>query len=479
MTKKKHLSRRTLLRGAAGGLGAAIALPLLDAMTPSRAKGQAVRRFLTSFGGIAQAHRQYEPPTAIGPLGTLPLPYGALQDVAADVALVSGLSIPTANADADVGPGGRYNKNHIKQMSPMFSGVRSLNADHSVYRGRTADQIAADAIGGGALFPRGYHFLVQPDGYQYGAGGRNCLSANAPGFGIPGSTSLSTMFNDLFGVSAPTGGGTPTTPPPASGPSPDLRRRASVLDLVRGSTERLAGRLGAADRRRIDQHLTHIREVELRIDELIRRASMAPSPTPSPGTTPAATCSSPPTGSTPGTSTFTSPSGQLVGWSYETERADILAELAALAFACDLTRTATWQISWEQCGISSRHVNGSDESFHQIGHQGTLDQKVALVEWHVAQFAKLVRALRAQPEGGGTVLDNTFCALFFGESPSSHASRDMTAVVAGCGDVLRMGEHVRDQDAHPAQLLIAGMQAAGVSTNTLGEVSGALGAIQR
>lgn len=473
MTKKRSLSRRTLLRGAASGAAAAIALPLLDAMVPARARGAHgfPDRYLVSFGGVAQRHRLGEPPGPLGPLGTLTPTFSPLQDLTAEVALVSGLTIPQANSDPAVPPGGRYNKNHIKQMSPMLTGVRSLDADHDVYRGRTSDQIVADTLGAGALFPRGYHFLVQPNGYQYGGGGRNALSAVGPSRGLAGTSALDTIFNDLFGVSAPAGGPTPTT----SGPTPEMLRRSSVLDLVRGSTERLLPRLGPDDRRRVDAHLTHIREVELRIEELIRRASGgAGSTTPSP-----ASCSSPPSTAPGATTTFTSPRGQLVGWSHEDERADILAELAALAFACDLTRTATWQISWEQCGISARHVLGNDESFHEIGHQGTAAEKEGVVRWHVEQFAKLVRALRDKPEGSGSVLDSTFCVLFFGESPSSHGSRDMTAVVAGRPEELRIGEHVRETDAHPAQLLIAGMQAVGVSTNDLGEVSGALTALQR
>ena len=476
MTKK--LPRRTFLRGAAGGVAASIGLPLLDPMVPTRARaaGGFPNRYLVSFGGVAMGHRLGSPPAPTGPLtSSLGSPFASLRDLIDDVTLVSGLDIEKVNDDALVPPGGAANVNHGKQLSPMLTGIRSQKSIHDTFRGPTSDQIVADAIGAGTLMPRGYQFLIQPVGYQYGSRGRDALSARSPGQGTTGVSNPLVAFNDLFGSGAPTGSTTGGTTP--SGPSQQLLRDRSVLDVVLGSTNRLMARLGAEDRRRIDQHLTEIRALERRIEELIARAGGSGSTTPPPSTS---SCTAPARPGTIGpTTTFTSSGGQLVGWSDEDLRADIYAEMAALAFACDLTRSATWHISWEQCGISAREITGNDKAFHQIGHDGPNTEVVPLTAWHVDQFAKLVRALKSKPEGSGTVLDSTFCCLFFGESPSSHGMRDMTATIAGCGGSLRMGEHVRAAGAHPAQVLITGMQAVGVDTDELGEVRGALGALQR
>ncbi|MGE0788742.1 MAG: DUF1552 domain-containing protein [Sandaracinaceae bacterium] len=476
MTQTK-LHRRTLLRGAAGAASAAVALPLLEAMMPSRARATNgfPNRFVTSFGGVTTGLALGSLPLPLGQMnGVLPSFFAGLEDVKRDVAIVSGLTIPQANDDASVPPGGRYNKNHIKQMSPLFTGVRSQLADHNVFRGKTADQIVADSVGAGTAFPTGFQFLIQPSGYQYGSSGRDALSARGPSNGITGRSNLDVVFGNLFGAPPPA----PTPGAPTGSPDATLRRQGSVLDVLIGSAQRLSGRLGAADRRRIDQHLTELRAVETRIQALLAQAS-PPGTTPPPTTT-SSSCATPSSLPVPGaTTTFTSPDGQLVGWSYEDERASIMAELCALALACDLTRTATWHISWEQCGISARHVVGDDSAFHQLGHSGTGSQKQAVAAWHLEQFAKLVRAIRDKTEGGQSLLDSTFCAFFFGESPSSHGYRDAPAVVAGCPHALRMGEHVRIADEHPAKVLISGMQAVGLGTNTLGEVSGNHGALTR
>jgi hypothetical protein len=460
----KTLSRRTFLAGTAG---VAVSLPLLDAMVPARGRAQlpAPYRYVVSFGGVPLQAATTQHPSSTGALTTMGQTFAPLEALGliGDVTLVSGLTIPTENRNEDVPPGGRKQSQHGRELSPLLSGVRSQEPA-PLYRGATSDQIVAERLAAPTRFSS-VQLRVQPEGYLFGAQ-KGVMSARASGGGV---VPLDPIANPVVAYDQLFGGGLATSPGSPGTPSEALARDRSVLDLVRDSAQSLLGRLGPADRVRLDQHFEEIRAIERRLTTI-------------PGTpmTPAGTsCEAPARPTEPSTSTFVAPSGQFVGWSGEDVRADVLAEITAVAFACDLTRVVSWMISFDQAGISSRHIIGRDENFHQVGHNGVRDEKVQIAAWHAAQWGKLVRALKDRTEEGEPLLHRTFLALMYGESPSAHGSFDMTVAVAGRPDVLRMGQHLAGGDQHPAKVLIAGMQAVGVDTDTLGEVSGAFTPLQR
>jgi hypothetical protein len=130
------------------------------------------------------------------------------------------------------------------------------------------------------------------------------------------------------------------------------------------------------------------------------------------------------------------------------------------------------------------------EQAHNLNHGGPKEAHTQIIAWHTGQFARLVGKLRDTPEQGGSVLDR--CALaflieggfggdpFFGDQWSSHTTENMACLVAGGAGRLVRGEHIVAPDGqnHPANVLVTMMNAVGVPTETLGEVSGEIAALR-
>jgi hypothetical protein len=174
------------------------------------------------------------------------------------------------------------------------------------------------------------------------------------------------------------------------------------------------------------------------------------------------------------------------GYSEETERARIMADLVHMAFTCDLTRSATLMYTMWQSVMNLEPMLGLPWLAHDIFHQGETSEVNPYIAWHMEQLAYLVAKLRDTPEGDASLLDH--CAVVFmceggGRSPgdfadfeSSHTTENMVMLVAGGAGGLQRGTHLRAEgDArHPGNVLIAAMQAVGVEVDTFGEVEGAL-----
>jgi len=481
----RTLARRTFLRGSAGAL---IALPTLEIMLnphgEALASGNTLPfRFLVSFDGGAlgadrdpvhnlfapdQVGHGYDLKTALLPLGE----YGGIQD---EVTVVSGLRIPYG-VDP-IPPGGWASQFHTQALGPLICGVRNRNVDDFDVMGPTADQIVADAIAGDTTF-RSLAYQVQASWYltQSAPYGRDILSYREEGGYLrenPGQTSPYQAYQALF-----TG-----FVPPDEGEASELlyalRKRQSVLDRVGEGLDALIPRLGAADRRRLEQHLTEIRALEQRLSANPPTVEGACGMFPDPGEDPAVGGNNESLGG--------EDYDVNAGWSDESTRARVFADLIHMAFTCDLTRSVTWLMTMAQSHMNIHPIVGIPYDMHELGHGGGSTEDMSRVRaWHVDHFAYLVAKLRDTPEGAGSVLDR--CAMVHlneaghgydpgsGDELSTHSTENMCCLIAGRAGGLDAGQHVVAEGMHPVHVLNSAMFAVGVDTN-LGEVEGRIDAL--
>ena len=168
-------------------------------------------------------------------------------------------------------------------------------------------------------------------------------------------------------------------------------------------------------------------------------------------------------------------------------------DLIHMAFACDLTRVATHQITVFQSHMNVYQVTEAlglpvRADLHEAGHNGDQNNRgqkpvSTCLKWHVGIYASLLDKLKNTPEGAGNLLDNSV-VIFVPEGGhgvqlndgtslwQTHSVADMVMLVAGRAGGLAPGRHIATGGAHPARCLVSAMQAAGHQGDTLGEVSG-------
>jgi hypothetical protein len=273
------------------------------------------------------------------------------------------------------------------------------------------------------------------------------------------------LYARLFGsfTPPPTGGG--TTPSPVS---QLVLKEKSVLDVIDRGAAGLLGKLSPMDRSRVEEHFAQLRNLE-------KGLSATP-----PNASPTLACGKP----TPPMA-LTPPSTQgFGGWANETYRGQMGADILAMAFACDLTRSVLWMITRDQSWLGSQEISGIASDFHAMGHDrgkaaSIQDGCFKNCSWVAGLWGRFVDNLSKIPEGNGTVLDNTFTTLMFSEGTSAHGHEPNHIPFAGMPSKLKIGQQiVVPSGAHDANLLIAGMQAIGMTgTTTLGEISGPLTAM--
>jgi hypothetical protein len=445
---RKHLSRRTLLRG----LGTAIALPMLDAMTPafaapSRLGGKPPCRMAFAYvpNGIDMQHWT---PAAEGAAFELPRILEPLAPFQKDLIVFSGLTQNGGRALGD-GPG-----DHARAASSFLTGAhpkKTAGADINV--GISVDQVAAQKIGGATRFAS--IELGCEDGRQVGScdSGYSCAYSNAiswrtPSTPNPPEINPRAVFERLFAGLEP--GETP-----ASRAKRDLYKK-SILDFVLEDTRKLQGSLGPTDSRKIDEYLYAVREIEKRIESSEKAAK---------------------DGNRPVVPEFEVPPGVPIEFS---EHARLMFDLQAVAFQADLTRVATFMLAREGSGRVYREIGISDSHHPLTHHRGNPEmiEKVSKINrYHMEQFAYFVGKLKSIPEGEGTLLDHTMALYGSGLSDGNrHQHNDLPAVMVGRGaGTFHTGRHVRyPQDTPMANLFVSMLDSMGVETESLGDSKGEL-----
>jgi len=447
----KHLSRRTVLRG----LGATIALPFLDAMYPAFAS-QAVKKSLASNrmaflyvpNGIVM--EEWTPAGGVGstPLVELPRISHALAPYRNDVMMLTGL---TCDGGREHGDGGG---DHARAGAAYLTGVHPRKTyGKDIKAAVSIDQIAA------RHFERTTRFGSLELGCEEGIQGGNCDN----GYSCAYSNSLSwrtentpnppeirprAVFDRMFGA--------------VDDEHDPARRqrigsyRKSILDMALDDAQRLRSALGGADRRKLEEYLYAVRDIERRIasverDNASRVAANAPS------------------ASVP--DDFA-------------EHSHLMFDLMALAFQTDTTRVITVLLAIEQSPRNYPEI-GITEGHHGLTHhqgdKAKIEKVTRINEYHVKQFTYLLDKFKSTPDGDGTLLDHSMIVYGSGLADGNqHQHHNLPTVVAGrgCG-TLKPGRHVRYPDETPITNLFVSMlekmtvpvEGVGDSTGKLGELS--------
>ena len=421
---KKHLSRRTVLKGA----GAAIALPLLDAMSPAAtawaqtpAATPPKRMAFVGFphGAIMtswspkQAGTDYEMSPILEPLA----PY---RDY---LTIVSGLRNKPAESPE---PHGYIERTWLSCVAPWDAGVAGPEA------GVTADQMAARHIGQETRLPS-----LELTTAQVGAQ----LAWRTPKQSLPQEGNPRNVFYKLFGQGD-------TNEERAA----ILVETDSILDRVKSQADRLQADLGAGDRAVVSDYLDSVREIE-------RRVQMA---------------------SEQDNSALAIPDAP-VGIPNDLDaHFKLMFDLMALAFQADLTRVITFSMDREASMRTYTNL-GIAEGFHPLSHHGNNpDKQARLVQiqtYHTQMFAGFIEKLAATREAGGTVLDHS--AILFGSNMSNsdrHNNDPLPSAILGhAHGRIKGGQHLSyPQDTRFSDLLVTLFDRTNIPVESIGDSGGLL-----
>jgi len=437
---RRRLPRRAVLRG----MGATVALPLLDAMTPAFARPARppVRLSFTYVpNGVTLA--DWTPAGEGGDfvLGRILKPLEPFRD---DLLVLSGLAHRNANALGD-GPG-----DHARAGACFLTGAHPRKtAGADIDNGVSADQLAARALAERTRLPS--IELGCEDSRTVGNcdSGYSCAYTNSiawrtPTTPLPPETNPRMAFERLFGAEDD------LLDPETR--ARRLRRRRSVLDVVGERAGELVRTLGPSDRRKLDEYLYGVREMERRIE----RAETEPPPPPPEMDKPAGI-----------PATFA-------------EYVTLMLDIQVAAFQADLTRVATTMVGREG-SLQSYPEIGVPDSHHPLTHHRgapELVEKVTRVNlFHVELFARFVARLRATPEGDGSLLDHSM--LVYGSAISDgdrHTHEDLPVLLLGRGDgTLHPGRHLVYPETPMTNLYLALLDRMGVAVESLGDSTGRLG----
>jgi hypothetical protein len=437
--KGMSLDRRTMLRGA----GAAIALPLLDAMVPAFVSAAASPvRFAAIYVPNGMILRDFVPPTE-GPDFQVP---PILQPLAAyrnHMTIVSGLSNVQADSLSDGGGP------HTRANVAWLSGARAKRGESDVRAGTTIDQYIAAEIGKDTPLIS-LEIALEPNSTAgnceagYSCTYVNTCSWRTPTRPLPMETNPRVVFERLFGQ----GGDRATRARQAS-------LNESLLDSVAGDIGRLRRSVGAADRQTVDEYFEAIREVERRIQST----------------------------SAAGDADETSSARPLGIPARFEDHATVMFDLIYLAYRSDITRVVAYQMGREQSVRAFPDI-GVPEAHHEISHHGNLPDKMAkkakIDALHATLVAHLVERMAKTNDGDGSLLDHA--ALLFGASMGDgnvHSAHNLPAVLLGrAGGHLAAGRHVKAKlDTPFMNLGVSLVHKYGVNVDHIGDSTGVLAGI--
>jgi hypothetical protein len=438
------LSRRTVLRG----MGTAVSLPLLEAMVPARGvAAAAAAAHPLRIGFLYVPNGKHMPDWTPAQEGSgYDLPW-ILEPLAAHrdrFTVISGLAHMKANANGDGGG------DHARALTTFLTGTqakKTFGAD--IRAGVSVDQLAAGHLGRQTRFPS------LEIGADAGGQSGNCDSGYSCAYSaniawksetqpIPKETNPRLVFERLF-----------TDGRPGETEAQRAARRTahkSILDFVAADARRLEGRLGGADRRKLDEYLTAVREVERRIEHAGAMQD------------PAALGMERPDG---------------VPGDYESHLR-LLADVLALAWRTDTTRVSTFVFANEGSNRSYAFMD-VPEGHHDLSHHGNdpaKQEKIRRINrFHVTQLAYFLDALAAVPEGEGTLLDHSMIIYGSGIGDGNrHNHDDLPILLAGGGaGTLQPGRHLRVPPKTPmTNLYLALLDRLGVHAERLGDSTGRL-----
>jgi hypothetical protein len=405
----KHLQRRTFLRG----LGAALALPMLDSMIPAMASAAAESsptRLLFTYIPSGATMAEWTP---VGEgkdyqFGRILKPIEAFRE---DFSVISGLDQHQGSALGD-GAG-----DHARAGAAYLTGVHCKKTGGTDIRGGVSvDQIAAKALVGKTRFASielgcDDTRTVGACDSGYSCAYQNTLSWRTPTSPIPPETNPRAVFERLFG-----------TDDLSLSPAERKRRsaeRTSILDLVSEDTRRMQGTLGKADSRKIDEYLYAVREIEKRIQDAEKdHPEFVPS--------------------------LEKPAGVPILF---TDYLKLMFDLQILALQTDSTRVITFMYGREASQRTYSEIGISEPHHPLTHHQGKKDwiEKVTQINtYHAQNFAYFLGKLKSTHEGDGSLLDHVMLVYGGGISEgNTHDKTNLPTVLAGrANGRLKPGRHI-------------------------------------
>ena len=425
---KKHLSRRTFLRGA----GVAIGLPLLDAMVPAwTALAQTAATPKTRLGFMYLPHgaiMEHWTPAAEGANFELTPILKPLEPFKKQLTIVSGLEnkpaiLPPVHA---LNPGTWLSCVTPRASQEPFAGV-TIDQIAAAHLGQDTPlpslELATEARGGGGACDRTY-------GCSYGG----TISFRTPTTPLPMEADPRKVFERLFG----------------QGDTPQERKAlakqySSILDLVTQEAADLQRTLDGPDRAKLNDYLESVREIERRVQKLEEHDLGALDLPDVP-----------------------------VSTSFD-QRLNLMFDMVALAYQANLTRIYTFMMAAEASNMTYNHIGVSD-AFHPLSHhqndKARKDRLVKIQAYHSQVFAKFLAKLAAMPDGDGSVLDHSI--LLYGSNMSNSNAHDEfplpTLVVGGGNGKIRGGQHLRYPDRTPlANLHLTLLTRAGIPIDKIGD----------
>ncbi len=432
MPRTSALSRRTLLRG----LGAAISLPLLDAMVPAFASPVTPSRlaFIYVPNGIVMDHWT---PVSEGTNFEFPRILAPLAPHRDHVSVLSGLTQNTGRALGDT------NGDHARASATYLTGVHPRKTDGAgICAGISVDQVAATQASASTKLPSlelGCEDgrLVGNCDSGYSCAYSNTLSWRTPSTPLPPEVNPRLVFERLFGSLD-------------ENPADRMKRlhnEISILDYVSDDMRRLTNQLGPSDHRKIDEYLTSLREIERRI-QIAEKDDRETPPS------------------------FEKPNGIPADFA---DYAKLMFDLMLVAFQTGTTRVSTFMLGREGSLRTYREIGISDAHHpitHHSGNPDLIEKVVRINTYHMEQFGYFLGKLKSTADGDGTLLDH--CQIVYGSGLSDgnrHQHNDLPILLAGKSG----GQHITYPTETPMNNLhLALLDRMGVRIDSLGDSNGEL-----
>ena len=440
---KKHLPRRTFLRGM---MGVSVAMPLLDSMIPS----------MTALAATAANPKSR--------LAFIYIPHGAVMDKFTPAAegaafeftpilsplepfrdrltIISGLANKAAESQGDGGG------DHARSAPSFLSGVHPKRTEgEDIHAGVTIDQIAAEKIGQDTPLPS-LELGIEDTGLvgvcdvAYSCAYMNSIAWRTPGTPLPMEINPRIVFERLFGDGSS-----------AAERLAHKQEDRSILDSITQETGRLQQGLGTRDRTRVSEYLENVREIERRIQKAEKQASESNLPVPE------------------------TPIG--VPESFD-EHAKLMFDLQALAYQADITRVSTFMLARDLSQRTFPQI-GVPEPHHATSHHGnnpaTIAKLAKINNYHVTLLAYFIAKLKATPDGDGSLLDHSM--ILYGSSmsnPNEHNHFPLPLLLIGGGSgQLKGGRHLKYPERTPmSNMLLGVLEKSGIHMDKLGDSTGKL-----
>jgi hypothetical protein len=436
---KKHLSRRTFLRGAFGTM---VAVPFLDAMIPAlsgQSKGRPFR-----FGAIYVPNGIYPQlwhPEKTGSDFEFKPIMAPLEPYRSHLVAISKMKAPDGNPDM----GGV----HMGASAAWLNGTGPVTkqADYTVIRSKkTIDQFIADAVAEDTPM-RSLQVGTEDMGTSAGAcDGYPCVFFNTVSWRddtspLPMGINPRVTFERMFGETGS-----------SKKRLSNLKRKQSMLDSITEETAQMRQKLGPADKAILEEYLANVREVEQQLERMETRAAAIPEGTSAPRGIP---------------DTFD-------------EHMTVTYDLMRLAFQGDISRVFTFMVGHEGSSRSYAHI-GIPEPHHPVSHHGDkpegIEKYAKITTYHAQKLAEFIGKLKATADGDATLLDRV--VIYFGSGMSNGNEHDRNnapaLLLGGANGRLKGNRHIAVENKEPtSNLLLALADLAGAEVEQIGVSTGRL-----